>query len=51
MTDPQPFLIYQSEDGSTRIEVILEAEILGLNQKKLTELFDNVRRCTGKKHK
>jgi hypothetical protein len=39
MTDQQQFLIYQSEDGSTRIDVMLEAETLWLNQKQLTELF------------
>jgi len=39
MTSPQQFLIYQSEDGSTRIDVMLEAETLWLNQKQLTELF------------
>lgn len=39
MTDPQQFLIYQSEDGTTRIDVMLEAETLWLNQKQLTELF------------
>jgi len=39
MTDPHHFLIYQSEDGSTRIDVMLEAETLWLNQKQLTELF------------
>lgn len=39
MTDPQQFLIYQSEDGSTRIDVMLETETLWLNQKQLTELF------------
>jgi len=39
MTDPHQFLIYQSEDGSTRIDVMLEAETLWLNQKQLTELF------------
>ncbi|MBW9254424.1 MAG: hypothetical protein GJU75_04610 [Acidithiobacillus ferriphilus] len=39
MTKPQQFLIYQSEDGSTRIDVMLEAETLWLNQKQLTELF------------
>ncbi len=33
------FLIYQSEDGTTRIDVMLEAETLWLNQKQLTELF------------
>jgi len=33
------FLIYQSEDGSTRLDVMLEAETLWLNQKQLTELF------------
>ncbi|MCR4304660.1 MAG: virulence RhuM family protein [Gallionella sp.] len=33
------FLIYRSEDGRTRIDVVLEAETLWLNQKQLTELF------------
>ncbi len=39
MSEMRQFLIYQSEDGSTRIDVILEAETLWLNQKQLTELF------------
>ena len=39
MTNPQQFLIYQNEDGSTRIDVLLEAETLWLSQKQLTELF------------
>lgn len=39
MTTPQQFLIYQAEDGSTRIDVMLDAETLWLNQKQLTELF------------
>lgn len=39
MPSPRQFLIYQSEDGSTRIDVMLEAETLWLNQKQLTELF------------
>jgi hypothetical protein len=39
MTDPKQFLIYQSEDGVTRIDVMLEAETLWLSQKQLTELF------------
>jgi hypothetical protein len=39
MTDAQQFLIYQSEDGSTQIDVVLEAETLWLSQKQLTELF------------
>lgn len=39
MTEPKQFLIYQSEDGATRIDVMLEAETLWLNQKQLTELF------------
>ncbi len=38
MTEPQRFLIYQSEDGATRIDVMLEAETLWLSQKQLTEL-------------
>ncbi|TAN84306.1 MAG: hydroxyacid dehydrogenase [Gallionella sp.] len=43
MTEPQQFLIYQSEDGSTRIDVMLEAETLWLNQKQLTVLFDKAK--------
>jgi hypothetical protein len=39
MTTTRQFLIYQSEDGSTRIDVMLEAETIWLNQKQLTELF------------
>ena len=33
------FLIYQSEDGRTKIDVMLDAETLWLNQKQLTDLF------------
>ena len=43
MSDMRQFLIYQSEDGSTRIDVMLEAETLWLNQKQLTELFDKAK--------
>ena len=39
MSNAQQFLIYQSEDGVTRIDVMLDAETLWLNQKQLTELF------------
>lgn len=39
MTLPQQFLIYQSEDGSTRIDVLLEDQSLWLSQKQLAELF------------
>ncbi len=43
MTTARQFLIYQSEDGSTRIDVMLEAETLWLNQKQLTDLFGRPR--------
>ena len=33
------FLIYQSEDGKTRLSVVLENESLWLSQKQLTDLF------------
>lgn len=33
------FLIYQSEDGKTRLSVVLENENLWLSQKQLTDLF------------
>ena len=39
MTEPRQFLIYQSEDGHTKIDVMLDAETLWLNQKQLTDLF------------
>lgn len=39
MDESQKFLIYQSEDGFTRIDVTLDAETLWLSQKQLTELF------------
>jgi hypothetical protein len=39
MTTPEQFLIYQSEDGSTRIDVKLQAETIWLSQKQLTALF------------
>jgi len=39
MTASHQFPIYQSEDGSTRIDVMLEAGPLWLNQKQLAELF------------
>lgn len=38
------FLIYQSEDSSTRIDVMLAAEMLWLNQKQLTDLFGKAKR-------
>ena len=33
------FLVYQSEDGSTRVDVRLDNENIWLNQKQLAELF------------
>ncbi len=33
------FLIYQSEDGRTKLSVVLEGETLWLSQKQLTDLF------------
>jgi len=43
MTEPSQFLIYQSEDGRTKINVMLDAEALWLNQKQLTELFSKAK--------
>ena len=37
--DTRQFLIHQSEDGRTKIDVMLDTETLWLNQKQLTELF------------
>ena len=39
MNEPHQFLAYQSEDGRTKIDVMLDTETLWLNQKRLTELF------------
>ena len=39
MNEMRQFLIYQSEDGRTKIDVMLDAETLWLNQKQLTDLF------------
>lgn len=33
------FLVYQSEDGSTRVDVLLDNENIWLNQKQLVKLF------------
>jgi hypothetical protein len=38
-SESNQFLIYRSEDGRTKIDVMLEAENLWLSQKQLTELF------------
>jgi hypothetical protein len=46
MAAPQQFLIYQSEDGSTRINVMPEAETLWPKQKQLTELFGKAKGTT-----
>jgi hypothetical protein len=37
------FLIYQSEDGKTRLNVALKDETLWLSQKQLTDLFDKAK--------
>ena len=47
MSKPRQFLIYQSEDGSTRIDVMLDAETLWLSQKQLTELFGKANQSKG----
>jgi hypothetical protein len=39
MNESPQFLIYQSEDGSTRVDVRLQEQTLWLSQKQLTELF------------
>jgi hypothetical protein len=40
MTEPNRFLIYQSEGGSTWIDAMLDAETLRLSQRQLPEWFD-----------
>ena len=39
MNESPQFLIYQSEDGTTRVDVRLQEQSLWLSQKQLTELF------------
>lgn len=39
MSESPQFLIYQSENGSTRVDVRLQEKTLWLSQKQLTELF------------
>jgi hypothetical protein len=40
-------LLYQTEDGQTRIEVRLQDETVWLSQAQLSELFDKDRRTIG----
>lgn len=40
-------LLYQTEDGQTKIEVRLQDETVWLNQAQLSELFDKDRRTVG----
>ncbi|HDH00420.1 MAG TPA: hypothetical protein ENG80_01235 [Nitrospirae bacterium] len=42
--DQSQFLLYQTEDGQTRIEVRLENETVWLNQAQMCELFDKDKR-------
>ena len=39
MSESPQFLIYQGEDGHTRVDVRLQEQSLWLSQKQLTELF------------
>ena len=42
--EPAEFLLYQTEDGQTRLEVRLQEETVWLTQKRMAELFQkNVR--------
>lgn len=36
MTEPGQFLIYKSEDGRTKIDVVLDAETLWLNDRNIS---------------
>ena len=38
-TPKSEIILYQTDDGSTRLEVTLEAETVWLNQNQMTELF------------
>ena len=42
--EPAEFLLYQTEDGQTRLEVLLQEDTVWLTQKRMAELFQkNVR--------
>ena len=43
MNENMEVVIYQSEDGSTQLDVTLENETVWLNQQQITELFDRDR--------
>ena len=43
MNEMSQFLIYQSEDGRTKIDVLLDTETLWLNQTQLAEPFGKAR--------
>jgi len=44
LPEPAEFLLYQTEDGQTRLEVRLQDETVWLTQKRMAELFQkNVR--------
>ena len=41
--DPSHFLIYQAEDGKTRLDVLLENETVWLTQDQMAELFEKAK--------
>ena len=41
--DPSHFLIYQAEDGKTRLDVLLENETVWLTQDQIAELFEKAK--------
>ena len=43
MKEQEQIIIYQAEDGQTRIDVQLEEETIWLSQKQMAELFDKGR--------
>jgi hypothetical protein len=40
MPEPQPLILYQTEDGKTRLEVRLQDESVWLTQAQMAALFD-----------
>ncbi len=46
-SEPAEFVLYQTEDGQTRLEVRLQEDTVWLTQKRMAELFQkNVRTLT-----
>ncbi len=48
MSNSSEFILYQTEDGRTRVDVRLEAETVWLSQAQMAELFDSSKQNVGR---